>query len=94
MEFCTASDDKTVRVWSVDNRKRVLLQGKVFDKELRSCQYSPNGKIIAIGFKNGQVSVLKSDTLEVIDTVNHRKEEISDLKFSPGKYNYNFEFMP
>ena len=86
LEFCTASDDQTLRVWSIENKRRVLLQGKVFDKEIRSCQYSPNGKLIAIGFKNGQVSVVKSENLEIIDNVNHRKEEISDLKFSPGKF--------
>jgi microtubule-associated protein-like 6 len=33
------------------------------------------------------VCVLKSDTLEVIEKINHRNQEISDIKFSPnGKY--------
>ena len=84
LECCTVSDDKTLRLWSIDGKKKVLLKGKVFDKEARSCQYSPNGKLIAVGFKSGQVSVLKADNLDTVETVNHRSQEISDLKFSPG----------
>ena len=62
-----------------------MIKGKLFDKQGRSCEYSPNGKLIAIGFKDGTVSVLNADTLEALETVNHRTQEISDLKFSPGK---------
>ncbi|CAF0889090.1 unnamed protein product [Brachionus calyciflorus] len=88
LECCTISDDKTLRIWSLEPKKYYMLRGKVFDRPGRSCQYSPNGKLIAIGFKDGQVCVLKSDTLEIIEKVNHRNQEISDLKFSPvtGRY--------
>ena len=61
-----------------------MVNGKLLDKLGRSCEYSPNGKLIAVGYKEGQISVFKADTLELIETVNHRKQEISDLKFSPG----------
>jgi microtubule-associated protein-like 6 len=87
-EICTASDDKTLRIWSIESKQRSLIRGKVFDKLCRACQYSPNGDLIALGFKEGTVCVIKSDTLEEVATVNHRTQEISDLKFSPftGKY--------
>ena len=85
MECCTVSDDKTLRIWSIEPKKTTMINGKLFDKLGRSCQYSPNGKLIAVGFKEGSVSVLKADTLEVVENVSHRTQEISDLKFSPGK---------
>jgi WD40 repeat protein len=61
-----------------------MIKGKCFDKLGRACEYSPDGKLIAIGFKNGTVGVLNADTLDVIKFVDHRNQEISDLKFSPG----------
>ena len=64
-----------------------MITGKIFDKLGRSCEYSPNGLLIAVGFKDGLVSVVKADTLEIMKTVNHRTKEISELKFSPGNFN-------
>jgi microtubule-associated protein-like 6 len=84
MECCSASDDMTLRVWSTEPKKWHMLAGKTFNKLARSCGYSPDGKIIAVGFKDGTVSILKADTLDIIETVNHRKREISEIKFSPG----------
>lgn len=65
-----------------------MINGRLFDKPGRACQYSPDGKIIAVGFKDGTVHILNADTLKDIEVVRHRKEEISDIKFSPvtGKY--------
>lgn len=65
LECCTVSDDKTLRIWSIEPKKTCMINGRVFDKLGRSCQYSPNGNLIAVGFKGGQVCVLKADTLEV-----------------------------
>jgi len=53
LECCTASDDKTVRIWSLEPSKRFMINGKVFDKPLRSCAYSLDGNIIVVGFKEG-----------------------------------------
>ena len=61
-----------------------MIKGRVFDKLGRACEYSPNGMLIAVGFKNGTICVLNANTLDIIETVNHRNQEISDIKFSPG----------
>ena len=89
LECCTASDDKTLRVWSLESKRMWLLRGRVFEKLCRACQYSPNGSLIVVGFKEGSFCVLKADTLDIIETVAHRTHEISDMKFSPGSTLFN-----
>jgi WD40 repeat protein len=56
-EICTASDDKTVRVWSLKERR--MLRCQKFDKLLRTCEYSQSGKIIAVGTKDGLIWFFK-----------------------------------
>ena len=50
-EICTVSDDKTVRIWSLKDRR--MIRFKAFKKLLRACEYSQNGKTIAVGTKDG-----------------------------------------
>lgn len=50
-EICTVSDDKTIRIWSLTERK--MLRSKIFEKLLRTCEYSQDGKRIAVGTKDG-----------------------------------------
>jgi microtubule-associated protein-like 6 len=50
-EMCTVSDDKTVRIWSLKDRR--MIRFKAFNKLLRTCEYSQNGKTIAVGTKDG-----------------------------------------
>ncbi|CAF1609867.1 unnamed protein product [Rotaria magnacalcarata] len=49
-EICTASDDKTVRVWSLKDLRMIRFQ--TFQKLLRTCEYSQDGKTIAVGTKD------------------------------------------
>jgi microtubule-associated protein-like 6 len=50
-ELCTVSDDKTVRIWSLQERR--MLRCRTLTKLLRTCAYSNNGKTIAVGTKDG-----------------------------------------
>ena len=50
-EICTVSDDKTVRIWSLQDRR--MLRFARFKKLLRTCEYSQNGKTVAVGTKDG-----------------------------------------
>lgn len=49
----------------------------------RSCSYSPDGKYVAVGFKDGSFCILETQTLNVCVTLKDRKEEIGEIKFSP-----------
>jgi WD40 repeat protein len=48
----TASDDKTLRVWDLENNR--VTNGRVLKHPARSLSYSPDGKAIAVGLKNGK----------------------------------------
>jgi len=80
-EICTVSDDKTVRIWSLQDRR--MLRFKQFKKLLRTCEYSQSGKQIAVGTKDGQFMILNEADLNEIVAVQHRNQEVSDIKFSP-----------
>jgi WD40 repeat protein len=80
-EICTVSDDKTVRIWSLEEWR--MLRFKQCEKLLRTCEYSQSGKIIAVGTKDGKFMILNEADLSTIVTVDHRNQEVSDIKFSP-----------
>lgn len=87
-EFCTTSDDKTVRIWDM-NTFKLKLSKKLTDLG-RSCEYSPDGSLIAVGTKNGTVFIF-DEQLEEVKTFRNRHKEISDIKFSPpmnGEFKY------
>lgn len=53
--------------------------------------YSPDGSTVAVGQNDGGFLILDSESLEKIVGFKDRKEEISDIKFSPGKSCFGFD---
>lgn len=80
--MATVSDDKCLRIWDLSTF--LLTKAKILGKPGRCLCYSPDGKYIALGFNDGSFVVMNAGNLENVITFHHRKEEISDIKFSPG----------
>ncbi|KAI8515105.1 Echinoderm microtubule-associated protein-like 5, partial [Branchiostoma belcheri] len=81
----TVSDDRTLRLWDV--AENVMLAARRLDTGGRCADFSPDGRMLAVGLNNGSFFVLNPETWEIKTKFHHRKEKISDIRFSPdGKY--------
>eukprot|EP00043_Microstomoeca_roanoka_P006737 m.65510 g.65510 ORF g.65510 m.65510 type:complete len:1912 (-) comp13543_c0_seq2:42-5777(-) len=80
----TTSDDQTLRVWDLEAHRQVALLP--LPTASRSVAFNPTATLLAVGFKTGGVHVYRyplETVLKPLHEVNHRKENISDIKFSP-----------
>ena len=89
----TAGDDKLLRCW--DMAAKGGMEGKVLGLPFmaRSLAMSPDGKHIAVGFKEGSdggtapVWLLEYESFTVVGKLDECEEYVASLKYSPnGKY--------
>lgn len=85
-EFFTAGQDKLLIKWDIQKRK--MIEKRVLEFQVQSIDLSLKINILAVGFRNGVVTCLDSNTLKSNGKIaNHKnpdKEVLSLLKFSPS----------
>ncbi|KAL7841818.1 hypothetical protein SRHO_G00255090, partial [Serrasalmus rhombeus] len=82
--FITASDDGTIRIWDLVDKK--LLNKVSLGHPAKCATYSPDGEMVAIGMKNGEFVVLLTNSLKMWGKKRDRSSAIQDIRFSPDKH--------
>lgn len=90
-QFVTTGDDKTIRVWSISQRK--LLRKAVIDCSSRCVNWSPDGNQLIVGMggaadgkkqrKDGAFLLLDAITMKPIYEGRDSRHWLPDIKFSP-----------
>ena len=77
----TCGGDFMVAKWNL--RKRELVKAKKLVNKAMVCDVSPDGKLLAVGCRNGQTLVLDVESLDEIAKLRDRSREITAVQFSP-----------
>ena len=80
--YVTASYDGDIKIWSIKTKK--LLKKYKTDLQIRCVDFSADGLCLAIGTKEGEVSIFnvskEYDSIEKINSNRQRKACITDVK--------------
>ena len=83
--IATASDDKTLRVWDLNEKK--LLKITELESKIRSCAFSADGKHIACGLSEGKLVIVNVDDMTPREVIPKSAEVLHEMKYSPdGKF--------
>ncbi len=81
-ELLAASEDGTVSVWSLENYQN-LYQFKVAEAMVRCIAISPDEQLIALGCKNNEIYIYRSDDFSLVQQLSGHTLPITSLQFSP-----------
>lgn len=81
-QFYTVGQDCMLAIWDIKTRRQVKFARLDCGSDV--IEFSPDGKYIAIGYRNGQVTVLDSKSFAIKSVRRDRKKEISEIKFDPN----------
>lgn len=81
-QFYTVGQDCMLAIWDIKTRRQ--LKFARLDCASDVLEFSPNGKYISLGYKNGQVTVLDAKSFAIKAVRRDRKKEISEIRFSPN----------
>lgn len=80
--LASGSEDDTIKLWLVDQRKEVAtLEGHF--RYMDSVAFSPDGQILASGSSDGLIRLWDVQTREQIAILRKRAEDINSVAFSP-----------
>ena len=78
--FVTGADDCTVRLWDMDTRRMV---GVCFaGSPCRTVTFSPDGEIIGVGLRSGDIALLATKTLEETKVLRELSKPVLRLMFN------------
>ena len=80
-QFYTVGQDCMLAIWDIKNRRQ--LKFARLDCGADVIEFSPDSKYIAIGYSNGQVTVLDAKSFAIKAVRRDVKKEISEIKFDP-----------
>ena len=87
--YATASDDGTLRIWSISQRAQLhsirFSRDEVIteNEKVRCLSLHPRGRLLAVGFKDGSFGILDTSSWEFTVRKKCAREMISQVKFSP-----------